>query len=116
VSSPAHQDLATRWAEGLARSFGALGPLQSPTMRVWHSTDGQWVSREDADRHAAAVEAAGRPQFSHVRTLTTSSGFVLQATLGTAGGPTTHLVQIVTVEDGLVTCIEEYVAPERRRA
>ncbi len=49
------------------------------------------------------------PAFRDVRTLVTERGFVVQATLHGDDGPT-HVVQILTVEQGRIAACEEYLA------
>jgi hypothetical protein len=49
--------------------------------------------------------------FEDVRTMTTSTGFVVQAVID-RGGVRTHIAQVLTVEGGVVVAVEEYIAPE----
>jgi hypothetical protein len=111
-----NDELARQWAEGLAGDLAAMAPLTSPTMRVWHSTDGQWLdTAEAAQRMAEASETAVIGAFEDVRTTTTPTGFVVQAVID-RGGVRTHIAQVLTVEDGLVVAVEEYIAPEESSA
>ncbi|MDO8363033.1 MAG: hypothetical protein Q7V88_09055 [Actinomycetota bacterium] len=109
--------VAAQWAKGLAGDWAILAQLSSPTMRVWHSHDDMWLTREESIARMAAAAAdapAPPPSFEQVRTLATATGFVVQATvqgLGGQPGPT-HIVQICTVVDGLIAACEEYIAPE----
>jgi hypothetical protein len=108
-----HDELAQRWAIGLTGDLAAIAPLTSPAMRVWHSTDGEWLDAgQAAARMAAANAGAATPAaFRDVRTHVTPSVFVVQAVLD-RGGVLTHVVQVLTVDDGLVSAVEEYLAPE----
>ncbi|MHB8467100.1 MAG: hypothetical protein ACYDH6_05165 [Acidimicrobiales bacterium] len=110
-----NEEIAARWADGLARDFSALDVLYSPTMLVWHSTDDTWIGREESSRRAAELERVGRPVFRDVRAQATERGFVLQAAIENPDDrrKVTHVVQLVTVKDGLATHVEEYIAPGR---
>jgi hypothetical protein len=94
-----------------------LAELSADTLRVWHSYDEQWLTREQAEVRMAQAEsaAAGQaamPALQDLRTLVTDTGFVVQAAMaGLGDGGRTHIVQICTVEDGRVTSCEEYIAP-----
>jgi hypothetical protein len=59
--------------------------------------------------------AGGAPPtvFEDVRATPTQNGFIIQGSVrGLPGAPVTHIVQVVTVEDGKVAACEEYIAPE----
>jgi hypothetical protein len=106
-------EVAARWAEGLSGDWAILASLTSPTMRVWHSHDDLWL---DTAASQARMDGAGGPPkgpvFDGVKVHVTESGFVVQAALtGFAGAARTHIVQVLTVEDGLVAACEEYIAP-----
>jgi len=109
-------EMAQRWAGGLAGDTVAVDEMSAPTIRIWHSTDGTWIDKRESDRRAEELRRTGWPELSDVRTRVLENGFVVQATTGhPAGGDRVmFVVQIVTVTDGLVTCVEEYVAPGRR--
>ena len=111
-----NEEIAIRWAQGLTSDFSLLDEVSSPTMMVWHSTDGAWIGREESTRRAAELERVGRPEFENVRSQVTERGFVVQATLVDPAHEdrSTHIVQLVTVQSGLVTHVEEYIAPGRR--
>jgi hypothetical protein len=93
-------------------------------MRVWHSHDSMWLTA--AESQARMAESGGgdagtnmAASFQDVRATPTQDGFVVQAWIagltgaGLAGaGGRTHVVQICTVEDGLIASCEEYIAPE----
>lgn len=106
-------ELAAAWLDGLTKDFAAVDSMSAPDMRVWHSTDAEWIDRGESDRRARLLEGAGRPVFSDVRTRAIDGGFLLQAAVEpqVAGGRVAFLVQIVTVVDGVVTAVEEYLAP-----
>ena len=119
MADSAHDEVAAQWVKGLTGEWSLLEALSSPTMRVWHSHDGQWLTREESEaRMAAAGMAPGDPSsagpsFGDVRTLSTETGFVVQAKLeGRGGSGPIHIVQICTVEDGRIASCEEYIAPE----
>jgi hypothetical protein len=91
----------------------ALAEIASPEMRVWHSTDGEWLDRSTATtRMAEAQDAAPAPTvFEVIAVHVTERGFVVQARVERAEGRT-HVVQVLTVEDELVCACEEYIALE----
>lgn len=105
-----HSDIAARWAEGLEGDWGILAELASPTMRVWHSHDDLWLDRDAANARMAAAPAAAPTVFRQVRTHPTPTGFVVQAAIDREG-VLTHIVQVLTVEDGRIASCEEYIAP-----
>ena len=110
-----HQDVADRWVEGLRGDWSILEALSAPTMRVWHSFDNVWLDREESEARMAASESqAALSQLQDIRTETTEHGFIVQASLVAAGGGAarTHILQILTVVDGMIVACEEYVAPE----
>jgi ketosteroid isomerase-like protein len=109
-----HAELAERWGRGLAGDWAALADLAAPDMRVWHSSDGQWLDRDESTARMEHATAGAPPAFSGVSTLVTERGFVVQATVDSPDG-TTHIVQLVTVEDGRVVACEEYLAPMASR-
>lgn len=108
-----HSEIAARWAEGLRGDWGILEQLTSPTMRVWHSHDDLWLDVEESSARMPPAEERQPPSFRDVRTHVTPTGFVVQAAIeGFAGaGGRTHIVQILTVQDGRIASCEEYIAP-----
>jgi hypothetical protein len=115
MANPTNHDVADRWVEGLRGDWSILEELSAPTMRVWHSFDNVWLERGEAEaRMADAGNQAGLSQLGDIRTVTTEHGFIVQASLGSGsdGAARTHVVQILTVVDGLIAACEEYVAPE----
>jgi ketosteroid isomerase-like protein len=109
-----NDELARQWAIGLTGDLAAMAPLTSPAMRVWHSTDGEWLDATTAAQRMADASAGSTPvvgAFEEVRTMATSNGFVVQAVID-RGGVRTHIAQVLTVEDGVVVSVEEYIAPE----
>jgi ketosteroid isomerase-like protein len=115
MSIPAdHAELAERWGRGLAGDWAALAELASPDMRVWHSSDGQWLDRDESTARMEHAAAGAPPAFGRVSTFVTEHGFVVQATLDGPDGAT-HVVQLLTVEDGRVVACEEYLAPTMSR-
>ena len=112
MASSTNGEIAAQWATALAGDWSLLERLTSPTLRVWHSPDDQWMERAQAEAQMAQAGAAGLA-LQDVRTLVTERGFVVQAALDAGGGSgRTHIVQICTVEDGRVASCEEYIAPE----
>ena len=111
-----NQEIARQWAKGLAGEFGLLGALTAQTMRVWHSHDGMWLDSEQSNARGAERDPnLPRPVFHDVRLHATERGFILQAWIAdflpTLAGRI-HIIHVVTVEDGEITAVEEYVAPE----
>lgn len=115
TSTADHAQVAEKWVQGLTGDLASLALLSHPEMRVWHSHDDQWLSREEgAARMADAGSAAAAPAFEDVRFTLTAAGFVLQGSIAGPGeaGPRMHIVQICTVRDGQIASCEEYIAPE----
>jgi hypothetical protein len=118
MAIPTHQDVADRWVEGLRGDWSTLEELSAPTMRVWHSFDNIWLERGEAGaRMAESGAEAALSELQDIRTQTTERGFIVQACIdrGTgagAGAARTHIVQVLTVVDGMIAACEEYVAPE----
>jgi hypothetical protein len=113
-----NEEIAARWAQGLTGDWSILEALTSPTMRVWHSHDGEWLTAEQgAARMADSGAMATPPSFADVRTIPTDSGFIVQGSIaGLMGSGKTHIVQVCTVEDGQIAVCEEYIAPEMNLA
>src|ERR1700722_15454070 len=108
-----NQEIADQWVDGLTGNWSVLETLSSPTMRVWHSHDNQWLTREEgAARMAESGTADQSPSFQDIRVTPTTHGFVLQGWADGLAGVKTHIVQICTVEKGKVASCEEYIAPE----
>jgi hypothetical protein len=107
-----HEQVARRWAEGLAGDWTGLAEIASPEMRVWHSFDDVWLDREASKARIADGGADAAPLgFADIRTMVTDRGFLVQATIERDGGRA-HIVQLLTVEDGKVIACEEYIADE----
>ena len=111
-----NESVAVAWAAGLANGdLLALAPLTSPNMRVWHSTDGLWLTAAESQaRMAEAAQAApaAMPGFEQVRSHVIPTGFVIQATMNYPGAPPTHIAQVCTVDNGVVVACEEYIAAQ----
>lgn len=110
----ANDEIIERWIEGLASGdFRSLDAYSAPDLRVWHSTDDRWA---DADEQRARMDRVMRmpepPKLAGLKATPTERGFIVQGHLA-AGGERTHIVQICTVEDGKVSLVEEYLAPEK---
>ena len=114
MAGTTNEDIAAQWTKALTGDWPLLAELSSPTMRVWHSHDDQWMTREQAEAQMAESGAGASPSFQDLRTLVTDTGFVVQASLDGLGAGRIHIVQICTVEDGRVGSCEEYIAPERK--
>ena len=104
------------WVKGLAGDWSILAALSSPTMRVWHSHDNVWLTREEGAARMAKSASAPAPAFENVRFILTESGFIVQGSIAGLGGQPgrTHIVQICTVEKGLLASCEEFIAPEMK--
>ena len=112
AAGPGNAELARRWADGLRGDMTALAAITAPDLRVWHSFDGEWLDRATAQaRMADAGADSGAPGFSDIRTSVTDRGFLVQATVE-RDGRRSHVVQLLTVEDGQVVSCEEYIADE----
>jgi ketosteroid isomerase-like protein len=113
-----NEDVVARWAAGLADDMAGLDRILSPTARIWHSTDGQWLTREVAQRrmleHQAAAPA-GPTSFRDVRFHVTRTGGVVQAVVGTAD-EVVHIVQILTIDGGQIVALEEFIAAQSHTA
>jgi ketosteroid isomerase-like protein len=110
-----NEAVAARWIEGLTGDWSILADLTSPTMRVWHSTDGIWLDRDEANQRMAQTDAtASPPPFKGAVATATQDGFIVKAWIdGVDGGRSkTHIMQVLVVDDGKITSVEEYIAPE----
>jgi len=108
-----NEEIAATWVQGLTGDWPLLEQLSSPTMRIWHSHDNQWLTREEgAARMAESGATNESPSFQDIRVTPTKHGFVLQGWIESLDGAKTHIVQICSVEDDKVASCEEYVAPE----
>jgi ketosteroid isomerase-like protein len=117
-------DVAAAWVKGLTSDFSTLAALSSPEMRVWHSHDDMWLTRAEGEARmaesAAAAMASGAPAampvFEITRSIVTDTGFVVQGSIAGMGGQVgrTHIVQICTVDNGLIASCEEFIAPEMK--
>jgi hypothetical protein len=111
-------EIAQQWAAGLARDIRELGALMAPSTRVWHSHDGIWLTLAESSARipeAPPGESVAPIAFQNVRAQATQSGVVVQATMpGGAFGSElpTHIAQVLTVENGLVVQVEEYIAAQ----
>jgi hypothetical protein len=107
-------DIAEAWVKGLtAGDFGSLGDLAAADLRTWHSNDNRWMSRQESEARLADSPPPGAaPAFSEAKVTMTESGFVVQASVELPGMGTTHIVQLLTVDAGHITAVEEYIAPE----
>ena len=114
MSDAPNEELAKRWVDGLTGNWSILEALCSPTMQVWHSHDNVWLKQaEAAARMAASGEGAPALAFEDARATSTETGFIIQASIKSVDGTgRTHIVQVLTVEDGRVAVCEEYIAPE----
>jgi hypothetical protein len=109
-----NEEVAASWVQGLMGDWLLLEQLSSPTMRIWHSHDNQWLTREEGAARIAESAATNEPvQFRDIRATPTKDGFLVQGWIeGLGGGAKTHIVQICSVEGDQVSSCEEYVAPE----
>jgi hypothetical protein len=106
-------DLAAQWVKGLSGDWTILEALSSPSMKIWHSHDNQWLTREEgAGRMAESRSTSSVPSFEDVRTIVTETGFVVQGSVEGLGAGRTYIVQICTVDAGRIASCEEYIAPE----
>jgi hypothetical protein len=115
MATPTHQGIADRWVEGLRGNWSILEELCSSTMRVWHSFDNLWLDREESEaRMADSGNQAALSELQDIRTETTERGLIVQASIESSGSPgtRTHIVQLLTVVDGMIAACEEYIAPE----
>lgn len=109
-----NEAIVTRWANGLATGMTGLDDLLSPSARIWHSTDGEWLSKDVARQRMEESMPVGtdRPTFRDVRSLPTTKGGVVQGTIEPVPGMTVHIVQVLTVDTGQIVALEEYVAAQ----
>ena len=75
--------VVARWADGLAAGMTGLAGFLSPTARIWHSTDGEWLSKDVAQQRMEDSMPVGtyRPSFRDVRSLPTTNGALCRAPL-----------------------------------
>lgn len=107
------QEIAERWAEGLAGDYTTLDKYGTADMRVWHSSNDHWLDKEEQRVHLEELQAQPvMPVLADTRWTLTESGFLVQGVI--EGATRTHIIQVCTVVDGQVTEVEEYIAPELR--
>jgi len=109
-----NEEIAASWVQGLTGDSPILEQLSSPAMRIWHSHDNQWLTREEGAARMAESGATNEPTlFQDIRVTPTKGGFVVQGWIENLGrGVKTHIVQICSVEGDQVASCEEYLAPE----
>lgn len=113
MSTVTNQEVADQWVEGLTGNWAILETLSSPTMRVWHSHDNTWLTREEGAARMASETRDYAPVFQDVRATPTQKGFIVQGSIaGLGGAGKTHIIQVLTVKDGKIASCEEYIAPE----
>lgn len=106
-------DLMQGWSTAMAGDFASLRGICADDCQIWHSSDDKWMPHKDAlDGFIAAHEAGGIPDFEDVRIMPTATGFLCQARMTLAPIGTLHVLQLVTAGGGVITRIEEYIAPE----
>lgn len=103
-------DLAAAWAAALEAGGDGTADLVTPDAKVWHNHDEAWQPFAEAGASGPADVA-----FADVRAQATERGALVQATV-TVGGRRYHVVQVLTVLDGAVDSVEEYVAPAPKGA
>ena len=101
------------WAAVLGGNFSLLDGISSPDCQVWHSSDAKWMPQREA-MHAflAGREKLGIGGFEDVRIVPTAEGFLCQTSILVEPVGRLHLVQVVTMTDGAISHVEEYIAPE----
>jgi hypothetical protein len=112
------EELQERWVAGFSdlRAFAERGPnaLISDQCRTWHSTDNRWITAKEALEAvlgAGEVVATTTTTYGDFLTTATEKGFICQTSMKTAEG-TAHVIQVVTVKDGQVSEVMEYISPE----
>lgn len=101
------------WAAAMAGDCSQLRQVCAPNCQIWHSFDNKWMShREALDGFEAAREQGAVPSFEDVRLVPTAKGFLCQASMVLGRVGRLHITQLVTVSDGQITHVEEYIAPE----
>jgi ketosteroid isomerase-like protein len=109
-----NREVAEAWLQGLASGdYSGLQDLANPDMRTWHSSDNVWMSRAESEARIASAPPSGvAPSFGAAKLTMTESGFVVQGKADLPGMGPTHILQLLTVDDGEILSIEEYLAPE----
>ena len=115
MGSMSMDDIIDRWIYAHSEDAAEFAELYDPDTQLWHSGDNEWKpAREGAIIGLKALNAAGlrRPPFGDLKIIRTESGFLCQTTLARPGETLLHLAQVVTVVDGRISAVEEYIAPE----
>jgi hypothetical protein len=112
MTTVTNSEVADLWLTGLSGDWDSLRDLSSPSMRIWHSHDEIWLTREQGEARVAESGAMQSSPLHDLRATATERGFLIQGWIGgDRGRAKTHVVQVCTVEDGLVISCEEYIAP-----
>jgi hypothetical protein len=107
------EQLMQRFATALETDISILKELCSEDCRLWHSNDNVWMEQRPALEAFMVAQQAGMiPKFDAVRTMATASGFLAQTSLTVPQIGKIHALQLMTVKDGMITSIEEYIGPE----
>jgi len=115
IHSPARR-VSAAMAEAIAtRDLAAMERLLHPEATVWHNTDGVTLARAAALEGIGQFFAAARQcGYADVRLAETGDGFVEQHIAEMAFGQDGPLLRVpcclvVTLRDGLILSIEEYL-------
>jgi ketosteroid isomerase-like protein len=112
--SPATVDqIAEQFVSALKGDINRLKDICAPDCQLWHSNDAKWMAQAPALEAFAEAQKAGLiPEFGELVITPTAKGFLSQTTMTLAPVGKMQIVQLITVEGGKITVIEEYIAPE----
>ncbi|MGC4251869.1 MAG: hypothetical protein QM605_10540 [Sphingobium sp.] len=99
-----------RWRVALNGNLPVFSEVCAPDCQVWHSSDNNWMSAAAAMEGVAKM--GGLPPFDKVEITKTDKGFAVQGSITPPGMGKMHIAQMVTVKEGSVAAIEEYISPE----
>ncbi|HWU25588.1 MAG TPA: hypothetical protein VN154_04220 [Rhizomicrobium sp.] len=115
MSSTSLDDLINRWIYAHKEDSAEFVELYGPDTQLWHSGDNAWKpAKEGTIAGLKALRSAGlrHPPFGDMKIIRTESGFLSLTVLERAQDKRLHLAQVVTVVDGRITAVQEYIAPE----
>ena len=106
-------DLAERFKTAIKSDIAILREICSTDCQLWHSTDNVWMAQGPAlDAFIVAQNAGQIGKFDEITTVSTGKGFLAQTSMTMDRLGKMHVAQLMTVKDGKIVSIEEYIGFE----